>query len=169
MFNVSIDKTLLSCQRVGDHSGAGASPRLATFSSGKNDETKYYCYQVREDTILYHFDQFDSHASQALVFCRKSVLVTHHQGLCRIDPTCNKAEKGRNSAQISAVSAGNCVFLPLAAFGRPDSPQNASKTACSGLTRPYRVSKILLGHGHRPSVSKCQTDPTCHSHRWVSN
>jgi hypothetical protein len=86
--------------------------------------------------LLYHFDQFDSHASQALVFCRKSVLVTRHQGLCRIDPMCDKAEKGRNTKiqprfrQFRQVFA----FLPLAAFGRPDSPQNASKTARSGLT-----------------------------------
>jgi hypothetical protein len=29
----------------------GASPRLATFSSGQNNKTKYYCYQVRGDTI----------------------------------------------------------------------------------------------------------------------
>ena len=29
----------------------GASPRLATFSSERNNETRYYCYQVRRDTI----------------------------------------------------------------------------------------------------------------------
>jgi hypothetical protein len=38
--------------------------------------------------LLYHFDQFNSNTSQAPVFCRKSVVVTHHSlsDLCQKDP-----------------------------------------------------------------------------------
>jgi hypothetical protein len=39
------------------------------------------------NTLLYHFDQLDSHVSQPSVFCLKSVPVTGHRGQCLVDPT----------------------------------------------------------------------------------
>ena len=59
---------------------------------------------------------------------------------------------GRNSEIQPRFRPFRRVFAFFAsrgrlAFGHPDSPQNASKTARPGLTE----SKILLGHGHWPS------------------
>ena len=121
----------------------------------------YFWVKVK---ILYHFDQFNSHASQALVFCRKSVLVTRHQGLCRIDPMCDKAEKGRNSEIQPRFRPFRRVFAFFASRGLWP-PRFTTKCIKNCPSGPYRVSKILLGHGHWPSVSKCRTDPMCHSHR----
>jgi hypothetical protein len=118
--------------------------------------------------VLYHFDQFCSHTSQALVFCWKSVLVMRHQGLCRIDPTCDKAEKGWNSKIQPRFQLFRWVFVFFASHGLWQ-PQFTTKCIKNCPFRPYQVSKILLGHGHWPSVSKCRTDPMCHSHRWVLN
>ena len=51
LFNLFFDRTLLSFRESGIIVVQGASPQLTTFSGGKNNETKYYCYQVRGDTI----------------------------------------------------------------------------------------------------------------------
>jgi hypothetical protein len=75
------------------------------------------------------------------VFCRKSVLVTRHQDLCRVDPTCDKAEIPKLSSEIGRFG-GFLHILPLAVFGRPNSPQNASKIALLRPFGPYRVSNF---------------------------
>ena len=46
-------------------------------------------------SVLYHFNQFDSHTSQPSVFCRKLVVVTCHIDQCRIDPMCDTAGSGQ--------------------------------------------------------------------------
>jgi hypothetical protein len=46
--------------------------------------------------ILYYFDQFGSHASRTLVFCRKLVVVTGHGAECRIDPSCDMTKMPQN-------------------------------------------------------------------------
>jgi hypothetical protein len=54
------------------------------------------------------------------MFCRKSVLVTRHQDLCQVDPTCDNAEIPKLSSEIGRFG-GFLHILPLAAFGRPNS------------------------------------------------
>ena len=48
---------------------------------------KHFAKKSSKIEILYHFDQFGSHASRMPVFCRK--LVTGHGAECRIDPLCD--------------------------------------------------------------------------------
>jgi hypothetical protein len=65
-----------------------------------------------------------------------------HQDLCRVDPTYENAEIPKLSSEIGRFGEFLHI-LPLAAFGRPNSPQNASKIAILRLFGPYRVSDFL--------------------------
>ena len=60
--------------------------------------------------ILYHFDQFDSHTSQAPVFCRKSVPVTGHRAQCQTGPMCDNAKRPKIYLKMD-------VFAGFANFG----------------------------------------------------
>jgi hypothetical protein len=102
---------------------------------------KLVCLHYLFYTILYHFNQLNSHASQAPVFCQKSVLVMHHQDLCGVDSTCDKAEIPKLSSEISRFS-GFLHILPLTAFSHPNLPQNASKIAILRPFGPYQVSNF---------------------------
>jgi hypothetical protein len=66
--------------------------------------------------LLYHFDQFDSHASQAPVFCRKSVHVTGHGAQCRTGPTCDNAKRPKIYLKTDVFACfadfGSCGLLP---------------------------------------------------------
>jgi hypothetical protein len=101
--------------------------------------------------ILYHFNQFNNHMSQSPVFCWKSVFVTCHQGLCWVDPTCDKAKIPKLSSEISHFSAF-LHSLPLTAFGCQNSPQKCMQNCHLRPFVPYWMSKFLFGHGHWPSV-----------------
>ena len=88
--------------------------------------------------LLYHFDHFDSHASQALVFCRKSVLVTCHQGLCQIDPMCDKAKIPKFSPDFGRFSrylhfSASCGLWP---------PWFTTKCIKNCPFRPYSVENF---------------------------
>jgi hypothetical protein len=67
------------------------------------------------------------------VFCRKSVLVTRHQGLC---PTCDKAEKGRNTEIQPRFRPFRRVF---AFFASP--PRFTTKYIKNCPFGPYRVCR----------------------------
>ena len=64
----------------------------------------------RMQLVLYHFDQFDSHVSQAPVFCRKSVPVTGHKAQCWTGPTCDNAKRPK-------IYSKTDVFAWFANFG----------------------------------------------------
>jgi hypothetical protein len=125
--------------------------------------------KVYKLVILYHFDQFDSHASQTPLSKFKSVLVMHHQGLCQVDPTCDKTEIPKFSSEVGRFGMF-LYFLPPAAKGCPNSLQNASKTVILRLVRPYKCQNFYLvtvtGHWcqsveliqHVTFTGKCQID-----------
>src|ERR1700677_4563494 len=72
-------------------SSSTSAPQLLGIS--KRYPIKRFYTHRRILAILYHFNQLDSHTSQAPVFCLKLVLVTGHQDQCLEGPTCDKAHK----------------------------------------------------------------------------
>ena len=66
--------------------------------------------------ILYHFNQFNSHASQVQVFCRKSVPVTGHGAQRRTGLTCDNATRPKIYLKTDVFACfanfGSCGLLP---------------------------------------------------------
>jgi hypothetical protein len=69
--------------------------------------TKSVWYADQFGRYTVHFDQFDSHTSQAPVFCQKLVPVTGHGAQCQAGPTSQK-----NGLKMSLIRVANHIWHP---------------------------------------------------------
>ena len=91
-----------------------------TVSQAKHNQTKILNAKSARYLIfckiLYHFNQLDSHTSQAPVFCLKLVLVTGHQDQCLEGPTCDKAHKREFSPKTSHLATFLASFAHVGTY-----------------------------------------------------
>ena len=113
---------------------------------------------------MYHFDQFGtSHVtgpSVVLKFgpCHRSWRPVSKRNVWQ----CWKVKNQLKKQDILQYLPLILHILALATTDRAQNSRNCQFWHCL-------VSRFSLGNSHQPFVSKCQTDPMCHSHRSVSN